>query len=315
MLHGQPGIGDDGWVRIVVAGSSGFLGTHLVDHLTGAGHQVLRLVRRATRGPAEIRWDPNGGVLDASLLAGVEAVVNLAGANVGGRRWSPGYKREILNSRVYSTTTLARALATAADRPATLLNSSAVGFYGDTGDRPVDEESPAGDDFLAHVCQAWESATAAATRAGVRVVRMRTGLPLDRSGGLLKPLLLPFRAGVGGRLGSGRQYLPWIALADWLGAVEFLLDRADITGPVNLVGPAPTTNAEFTRELAAMMHRPALLPVPRIALRALLGEFGGETVASQRVLPGVLTRAGFAWTYPTLPEALRRALEDRPDAG
>lgn len=300
-------------MRIAIAGSSGFLGTHLVADLTGAGREVVRLVRRPPRGPSEVRWDPRAGSLDPAVLSTVDAVVNLAGANVG-RYWTAAYRRKIRDSRIDTTATIARALAAATAAGGgtrTWLNASAVGFYGDTGDRAVDEDSPAGDGFLADVCRAWEAATAPAEDAGVRVVHLRTGLPLDREGGLLKPFLLPFRLGAGFRLGNGRQYLPWMGLPDWIAAVRLLLDSTDLAGPVNLTGPAPVTNAEFTRVLADLLHRRALLAVPRIALRAALGGFGDESTASQRVLPGVLTKAGFPFGYPDVRTALEWALSHR----
>jgi uncharacterized protein (TIGR01777 family) len=294
-------------MRIAVAGSSGFLGSRLVEALTADGHEVIRLVRRPPEGPAQARWDPAAGILDPALLSTVDAAVNLAGANVA-RRWTAAYRRRIRDSRVDTTNTLARAAAAADPRPAVLLNASAVGFYGDTGNRAVDEQSPPGEGFLADVCRAWEAATHPAEDVGVRVVHLRTGLPLDTGGGLLKPLLLPFRLGVGGRLGSGRQYWPWISMPDWLGAVRFLLNRGDLSGPVNLTGPAPVTNAEFTRVLGELLHRPTLLPVPAPALRLALGDFAGEALASQRVLPGALTGAGYAFAHPDVTAALRTAL-------
>jgi uncharacterized protein (TIGR01777 family) len=294
-------------MRIAVAGSSGFLGSHLLGALRAGGHDVLRLVRREPRGADEVRWDPAAGTLDPAVLSTVDAVVNMAGANVG-RRWTRAYKRRIRDSRLDTTATLARALVAADPRPATWLNASAVGFYGDTGERAVDEQAPPGTGFLPELCQEWEAATRPAEDAGVRVVRMRTGLPLHRDGGLLKPILLPFRLGLGGRLADGRHYWPWISMADWLGAVRFLLERADLAGPVNLTGPAPVTNAEFTRALGAVLHRPTLLPVPRPALRLALGEFAVEPLASLRVLPGVLTRTGYAFQDGDVTAALRGAL-------
>jgi uncharacterized protein len=293
-----------------MAGSSGFLGAHLVSDLERAGHRVVRLVRRPARTPDEVSWDPRAGALDPSVLSTVDGVVNLAGATVG-RYWTAGYRRRIRDSRVDTTTTLARALVAADPRPAVLLNASAVGYYGDTGDRAVTEDDPPGDGFLPDVCRAWEAATGPAEDAGVRVAHLRTGLPLDRTGGLLKPLLLPFRLGLGARLGGGRQYVPWIGLPDWLGAVRFLLERTDLSGPVNLTGPEPVTNAEFTKELAAALHRPALLTVPGPALRLALDGFGAEALASQRVGPGVLARAGFTFTQPDVDAALRWALTHR----
>ena len=301
---------EDMHMRILMAGVSGFLGTRLVDRLTADGHQVTRLVRRPPRGSDERQWNPSAAQLDPQLVAESDAVVNLAGAGVGDKRWDAAYQGLIRSSRVDSTTTLAITMAglPAADRPAVLLNASAVGWYGNTGDRVVEEDSPAGDGFLADVCRVWEAATRPAEDAGVRVVRLRTGLPLDRAGGLLKPQLLPFRLGVGGRLGNGRQWLPWISMRDWLDALTFLLDRADLAGPVNVVGPAPVTNAEFSRELGRQLHRPAVMWVPALALKIALGGFAHEALTSARVLPGVLDRAGFRWTHSDLPGALRAAL-------
>ncbi|MBO4205418.1 TIGR01777 family oxidoreductase [Micromonospora echinofusca] len=297
-------------MRILMAGASGFLGTRLADRLTADGHRVVRLVRRPTRGADEVRWDPTSAHLDPAAVAGADAIVNLAGAGVGDKRWNAAYRALIRSSRVDSTTTLAVTIAglPTADRPKVLLNSSAVGWYGNTGDRPVEEDAPAGNGFLADVARVWEAATRPAEDAGVRVVRLRTGLPLHRDGGLLKPQLLPFKLGIAGRLGSGRQWVPWIAMTDWLEAVRFLLDRADLAGAVNVVGPRPVTNAEFTRELAAAVHRPAVIPIPAIALKLALGGFATEALTSTRVLPGVLTRAGFTWRHPDLAGALHAAL-------
>lgn len=300
-----------------MAGSSGFLGAQLVQRLAADGHEVVRLVRRVPQHSGEMSWRPSSGQLDPAALAGADAAVNLAGAGVGDKRWTDAYKEVLRSSRVDSTNTLARAIAAApADsRPAVLLNASAVGWYGDTGDRPVEEEAPAGEGFLASVCRVWEAATAPAADAGVRVVRMRTGLPLHRSGGALKPQLLPFRLGLGGRLGSGRQWVPWISLADWLEAAAFLLEHRELAGPVNVVGPAPVTNAEFTKALGRAVHRPAILPIPEVGLRIALGGFAAEAVTSSRVLPGVLTRAGFRYQHPDLDGALHAALHDGLSAG
>ncbi|MFY1672377.1 TIGR01777 family oxidoreductase [Plantactinospora sp. WMMB334] len=300
-------------MRIVIAGASGWLGSRLTDRLRTAGHDIVRLVRRPARGPDEVRWDPAAGQLEPAALAEVSAVVNLAGANIGDQRWTPRFKEVLRASRVDTTATLARAIAAlpAERRPGALLNGSAIGWYGDTGDRPVEEDAPAGDGFMADLCRVWEAATAPAEQAGVRVVRLRTGLPLEHTGGLLKPQLLPYRLGIGGRFGSGRQWIPWISMADWLAAMTFLLDRGEIAGPVNVVGPAPVTNAEFTRALGRALHRPAVLPVPAIALRILLGEMSTEPLRSLRVLPGVLDRAGFRYEHPDLAGALAAALPER----
>jgi uncharacterized protein (TIGR01777 family) len=304
-------------MRILMAGSSGFLGTRLADRLRGSGHEVTRLVRRPARSTDESPWNPTAGQLDPSTLTAADAVINLAGAGVADKRWTARYKSQIRSSRVDSTTTLAQAIAhlPAADRPGALLQASAVGWYGDTGDRKVTEESPAGSGFLADVCRVWEAAARPAEDAGTRVVIMRTGLPLDQDGGLLKPQMLPFRLGIGGRLGGGRQWLPWISLEDWLRAVDFLLDRDDIAGPVNVVGPEPVTNAEFTATFGRVLNRPAVLMVPGLALQIALGGFAGEALKSQRVMPGVLERAGFTWSHPTLESGLRAAVRaDRSTA-
>ncbi|MFD6567742.1 TIGR01777 family oxidoreductase [Micromonospora profundi] len=297
-------------MRILLAGASGFLGTRLADRLSADGHQVTRLVRRQARDPQERRWDPAAGQLDPAVVAEVDAVVNLAGAGVGDKRWNDDYRRLIRTSRVDTSSTLATTIAglPAADRPRALLNSSAVGWYGNTGDRVVEEDAPAGEGFLADVCRVWEAATRPAEDAGVRVVRLRTGLPLHRDGGLLKPQLLPFRLGIAGRLGSGRQWLPWISMVDWLDATVFLLTHDEIAGPVNVVGPNPVTNAEFTRELARQLHRPAIIPIPALALKVVLGGFSHEALTSTRVLPGVLTRAGYQYRHPDLRGALHAAL-------
>ncbi|WP_238006206.1 TIGR01777 family oxidoreductase [Dactylosporangium sp. AC04546] len=294
-------------MQIVIAGASGFLGKRLVPHLRRSGHEVTRLVRRPPGAADEVEWDPVAEVVDAALLQRADAVINLAGAGVGDRRWTAQYKRALVDSRVDSTGTLARAIAAAEPRPRVLLNASGVGYYGDTGDEAVDERAPAGDTFLADLCKVWEAATEPAETAGTRVAVLRTGLPLAREGGLLQPLYLQFQLFGGGRMGSGRQYWPWISLPDWLEAVLFLLDH-DVSGPVNLTGPEPVRNDEFAAALAAELHRPHLLPVPGFALHAVAGEFAGEALASQRVLPGVLTERGFVFRHPTVRQALAWAV-------
>ncbi|MEV6367720.1 TIGR01777 family oxidoreductase [Micromonospora musae] len=299
-------------MRILMAGASGFLGTRLVDRFTADGHQVTRLVRRPARTPDERQWQPSAAQLDPAVVADADAVINLAGAGVGDRRWNDEYRRLLRSSRVDSTTTLAITIAglPAEDRPKVLLNSSAVGWYGDTGDRAVEEDAPAGEGFLSDLCRVWEAATRPAEDAGVRVVRLRTGLPLHRDGGMLKPQLLPMRLGISGKLGGGRQWWPCLSLADFLSAVTFLLDREEVAGPVNVVGPAPVTNAEFTKELARQLHRPAIMPIPALALKIVLGGFSVEALSSSRVLPGALTRAGFTYRHPDLRSALQSALTD-----
>jgi uncharacterized protein (TIGR01777 family) len=241
-------------------------------------------------------------------------VINLAGVGIGDKRWTARHKTAIRSSRVDSTGTIARTIAQlpAGDRPAVLLQASGVGWYGDTGDTEVTEEAPAGTDFLADVCQVWEAATHPAEDAGTRVVLLRTGLPLDERGGLLKPQMLPFRLGIGGKLGGGKQWVPWIALTDWLNAAEFLLDRGDIAGPVNVVGPQPVTNAAFTQAFGRELHRPTIMPIPGPALHLVVGGLAGEALKSARVLPGVLSRSGFSWDCPTLESALQAALAPAP---
>ena len=299
-------------MRIAVTGSSGLIGTRLVEALRGDGHDVLRLVRRTPRTADEHRWDPQHQRIDPVLLTDVDAVVNLAGTPIRPRPWTPAYKQRLTDSRLDSTTTVSEALAAAAaadpGRPRALLSASAVGYYGDTEERLVDESAPAGGDFLAALCARWEAATRPAEEAGVRVVRLRTGLVLGRGAMLTDILGLVFRAGLGGRLGTGRQYWPWISLTDEVDAIRFLL-TTDIAGPVNLTGPAPVTNAEFARALGRVVHRPTLLNVPRFAISLGLGEFGRSSVlAGQRAVPAALKAAGFPFTHRDVESALRTAL-------
>jgi uncharacterized protein (TIGR01777 family) len=295
-------------MRILISGASGFLGTRFVERLRRGGHEVTRLVRRPARAPDEANWQPAQGQIDPQVIAAADVVVNLSGANVGGRRWTARYKSELRSSRVDTTGTLARAIhkLPEADRPRTLLQASAVGWYGDTGDNPVTEEAPAGSTFLADLCRVWEAAARPAEDAGVRVVLMRTGITLDS---LLKPLLPIFRLGGGAKLGGGRQWMPWVHTPDWLDAAAFLLERESIAGPVNIVGAEPATNAQFTKALAAAVNRPALLTVPGPALHVALGELAGESLRSTRVVPAVLQRADFEWNYPTIDAALRAAVQ------
>jgi uncharacterized protein (TIGR01777 family) len=291
-------------VRVVVTGASGLLGRALVRNLAADGHDVVRLVRRSPQQPDERHWDPAGGELDAAALTGAGAVVHLAGAGVGDHRWTDDYKQTILRSRVDSTRLIAERVAATPEPPA-LLCASAVGYYGDTGEDAVDESAPAGDGFLAHVVTEWEAATEPAREAGARVVRMRTGVVLTPDGGALGQVLRLFRLGLGGRLGSGRQWLSWIALPDYVAAVRFLLDRSDLDGAVNVTAPEPVRNRDYTAAIARAVRRPAIAIVPRPALRAALGEFADEGVlVSQRVLPARLDDAGFAFTYDDVDAAL-----------
>jgi uncharacterized protein (TIGR01777 family) len=300
-------------MKVAVTGSSGLIGTRLVAALRADGHEVLRLVRRTPRTADEHRWDPQHRRIDPALLSDVDAVVNLAGTPIRPRPFTAGYKEQLRSSRLDSTITVSEALAAAATadpgRRRVLLSASAVGYYGDTGDRPVQEDAPPGSDFLARLCVDWEAATRAAEDAGVRVVHLRTGLVVGRDAMLVRILGLVFRAGLGGRMGSGRQYWPWISLDDEVDAIRFLL-TADVSGPVNLTGPAPVTNAEFVRRLAAAVHRPAVLPVPGPVLSLALGEFGRSSVlAGQRAVPAALERAGYQWTHRDLDDAFRAALQ------
>lgn len=299
-------------MRILMAGSSGFLGRWLTASLSGAGHEVTRLVRRPPSGPDEVGWQPSARRLAPSAVAGADAVVNLAGAGVGDHRWTASYRETIFSSRVDSTATLAAAVAglPAGERPRVLLNSSGISCYGDTTGRTVTENDPLGRGFLPDVCRAWEGATAPASDAGVRVVLLRTAPVVHRDGGLLKPQLLAYKLGIAGPFGGGRQWAPWVALADWLAAVEFLLERDDVTGPVNIVAPTLVTNAQFTKSLARAVHRPAVMPIPAFALRLLLGGFSVEVLSGSGAVPEVLTNADFTFRYPELDAALDAALHD-----
>ncbi|MEN3359001.1 MAG: uncharacterized protein V7637_2983 [Mycobacteriales bacterium] len=293
-------------MKIAITGASGLIGSALGPALEGAGHTVVALVRRAPRA-GEVGWDPARRQLNPADLAGLDAVIHLAGAGIGDRRWSETYKRTLLDSRVDGTTTLSEAIAAAEPRPPVLLSASAVGWYGDTGDRAVDETAPGGSDFLGELCRRWEEATHPAAAAGVRVVHLRSGLICATKGGLLGRLLPLFRLGLGGKLGSGAQYWSWISLADEIGAIRYLLD-SDVSGPVNLTGPEPVTNAEFTKALGRVLGRPTVAAVPRIALRIAVGEFADRGIlAGQRVLPKVLESRGYPFQHQTVDAVLRWA--------
>jgi hypothetical protein len=293
-------------MRILISGSSGLIGSALVPRLRAAGHEVVRLVRGAVSpdGPS-IPWDPGRGALDRAALAGVEAAVHLAGEDVSSERWTAEKKARIRDSRVVGTRLLAEALAALPRPPAVLVSASALGFYGDRGDETLTEDSAPGRGFLATVCQQWEAATAPAAAAGVRVVLLRLGVVLSPAGGVLARLLGPFRLGLGGPVGSGRQYVSWITLDDTLGAVEHVLARDALRGPVNAVSPTPVTQLEFARTLGRVLGRPTLVPVPAFALRLMFGEMADEMLlASARLEPARLLAAGYVFRHPTLEEAL-----------
>ena len=292
-------------MRVVLAGASGLIGTALRASLLADGHAVATLVRRAP-GVDESQWDPAVGRLDPGVLDGADAVVCLSGAGVGQRRWTPTYKRILLRSRVDSVATLARAV-TERRQPPSFVTASAVGYYGDGGERELHETSPPGDDFLAELCVRWEAAARPARAAGARAAALRTGLVLSRSGGLLAQLHTVARIGLAGRLGSGRQFMPWISLVDEIAAIRFVLD-SDIEGPVNVVGPAPVRNAEFMSALRRAVHRPPAPPVPGLGLRIVLGEFAATALTGQRAVPEVLTDSGFTFAHTSLETALAAEL-------
>jgi uncharacterized protein len=304
-------------MKVAVTGSSGLIGTALVASLRADGHDVIRLVRRPPRAAGEVRWDPRAA--DAGLggspsaLDGLAACVHLAGAGVADHRWTARYKAEVRASRVLGTRALAGALAKLSAPPATLVAASAIGWYGDTGGREVDETAPAGQAFLARLVRDWEAAAEPAADAGIRVVHPRSGLVLTPRGGLLARLLPLARLGLCPRFASGRQAMSWISLSDEIGAIRFLLDRKDLSGPVNLAAPAPATNAEFAAALAAAVGRPALpfLRVPAPVLRLAVGEAAVELLTSVRVRPRRLEEAGYEFRYPALPEALSAELASR----
>jgi uncharacterized protein (TIGR01777 family) len=296
-------------VRTAVTGASGLVGSALVPFLAAEGHEVVRLVRRAPRSKDEARWDPEAGEVDAAALEGVDAVVHLAGANIAGGRWTAARKALLRSSRVGPTQLLARALAGLERKPKVLVSASAIGYYGNRGDAWVTESDPPADDFLGRLSVEWEAAAEPVRAAGIRVVHLRTGLVLSAAGGALGKMLLPFRAGLGGVIGPGTQYVSWIALDDLAGVVHHLLDRADLEGPVNAVAPAPVTNTVFTKTLGRVLGRPTIAPLPAFALRLALGEMADATLlSSTRVRPERLQASGFRFRFPDLEGALRHVL-------
>ncbi|MEU6377127.1 TIGR01777 family oxidoreductase [Streptomyces sp. NPDC046909] len=299
-------------MHVVISGSSGLIGGALAASLLDDGHQVTRLVRREPRprddGSQEARWDPRAGLLDPAVLDGADAVVGLAGAGVGDRRWTTAYKKQIRDSRVLGTTTLATAIVACEKPPPVFVSGSAVGYYGETGTDGIDESGAPGQDFLAGVCQEWEAAAQTAGEAGTRVVNTRFGIVVSPRGGAMGRLLPLARAGLGGRLGSGDQYWSHISLADTVRALRHVVDTDSVAGPVNLTSPHPATNREVTAAVGRALHRPTVFAVPGFALRLVLGEFADGILMSQRVLPGALLASGFTFEHPTIDEALTAAV-------
>jgi uncharacterized protein (TIGR01777 family) len=291
--------------RIAITGASGLIGTALVGYLKSEGHTVQRFVRRPVVAPDEIQWDPKTGYVDIEALRGVDAIIHLAGVGVGDKRWSKKYKSEILNSRLLGTTAIAHAVNEV--KPQVFISASAIGWYGESGNRSVVETDRVGEDFLAAVCREWEGAADLVT--DVRTVKIRTGLVLDPTGGALGKMLPLFRLGLGGKLGNGKQWWSWITLHDVIRAITFLLENK-VSGPVNLTSPNPVTNQEFTSALARAMHRPALFPAPAIGLKIALGGFSSEILGSKKVMPQALTDAGFTWDYPHITNALTALVQE-----
>ncbi|WP_020573295.1 TIGR01777 family oxidoreductase [Actinopolymorpha alba] len=295
-------------MRYVIAGASGFLGRALRAQLARDGHEVTRLVRSEPRTPHESYWNPARGEVDDGVLSHADVVVNLAGASIGRIPWTSSYRETLRQSRIGTTLTLARALAGLDDPPA-FIAQSATGYYGkERGTEEIDEYSPPGEGFLADLARDWENSTAPAEDAGVRVVRLRTGLVLDVSGGAFPLMALPFRFGLGGRLGSGRQFVGMVSLPDWVAAATFVAGQADARGPYNVSLPEPTTNAELTAAIGAVLHRPTLLPAPAFALRLMLNGLADELLGSVRVLPRRLLEAGFTFGSPDVTSLVTTAL-------
>ena len=294
--------------KVLVSGGSGLIGTSLIRSLADDRIAVVRLVRRKPEGVDEVQWDPAGdeAVGDLPALEGLKAVIHLSGANLSAHRWTAAYKKEIVDSRVGSTRALLRVLRKLKSPPGSFLCASAIGIYGDRGDAKLTEASAPGAGFLAETCRAWETEADSAAETGMRVVHLRTGVVMARTGGALNKMLPLFRAGLGGRLGDGKQWMSWIVLSDWVRAVRHILEADAIRGPVNLVSPIAVTNAEFTRALGAAVHRPAVIPAPAFALRVALGEMADAALlASTRVIPQRLAETGFHFDFPEIGAALK----------
>ena len=296
-------------MKLLVSGAGGFIGSALVARLAGEGHQVVRLVR-APRGGSEIVWDPMGRALNPGPLEGIEGVVHLAGEPIAEGRWTPSKKASIRVSRVVGTQRLCEALTNMPRPPAVLVCASAIGYYGDRGDETLTEESPSGTGFLAGLCREWEAATSLAAGCGIRVVHARIGIVLSPKGGALKKMLLPFRLGLGGPLGHGRQIMSWISLDDTVGAIRHALITGALRGAANVTAPRPVTNREFSSALGRALSRPAIAPVPAVALRLLFGQLADEALlSSARVVPAKLQQTGYAFRHPDLDAALRHVLK------
>ena len=297
-------------MKILISGSHGLVGKALIKSLTTDGHEVVRLVRRArSAGAPEIEWHPNEGRIDAQQLEGFDVVVHLAGENIAEGRWTADKKRAIHESRVKGTSLLSNALANLSQPPPLFLSASAIGYYGDRGDELLTEKSMPGKGFLPEVCIEWENATKPAVQKGIRTVYTRFGIILDTSGGALEKILTPFRMGIGGRIGNGKQWMSWIALDDVVNGLKFLIDDQSTDGPVNFVSPIPVTNAEFTTTLGRVLSRPTLFPVPAFGVRLAFGGMADALLlSSQKVAPGVLTERGFSFTWSMLEPALRKIL-------
>lgn len=297
-------------MRFLVTGASGLIGTALVQSLRRDGHEAIALVRRSPRGAGEVEWNPL--FVNAEPFEGAVAVVHLAGESIAGGRWTAERKKRIVESRLVGTQNLAQSIVSATRRPGVLVSASAIGYYGDRGDESLTESSQSGSGFLAQVARGWEAAIEPAARAGVRVVSPRIGVVLAGHGGALPKMALPFRFGLGGRVGSGKQWMSWITLDDLVRLLVYAVTNESIRGPANAVSPQSVTNAEFTRTLARVLHRPAIFPAPAFALRLMLGEMADELLlSSQRVEPKVAMETGFRFQYPQLETALKHALTEQ----
>lgn len=298
-------------MKILVTGSTGLVGSALVPSLKAQGHEVTRAVRRQTDKADEVYWNPEDGSIDAARLTGIDAAVHLAGENIA-ERWTDEKKRRIRESRVKGTRLLSETLARLEPLPRVLVSASAIGIYGNRGAEVLTEESSHGDDFLADVCREWEAATAPASEGGIRVVNLRIGIVLSKKGGALAKMLTPFKLGVGGKVGSGEQYMSWVALDDVVGIIEHALTNESLRGPVNTVAPTPVTNLEFTKTLGSAISRPTIFPIPAFGLRLAFGEemANGTLLSSARVEPARLKESGYQFKYPTLKGALRHVLKE-----